>query len=659
MKLFRHSRVAQRVSQWLVPIMVAPLLVYYAPPTTAADAASSASPASSGDAGRIPAVVVLDFNNNSGYNGALTGRNAAAAVSQAMNDSDAWDVLSTQQVSTALTNLGLTPPLDLTAMQQLGRAVEADSVVLGQVYAVTTSENPRQAQVGLRVEMREVSSGELINGAIVTAKSGVRPGFSGDAQVLVDEAMRKAAFDAVQTMSQNKLPRGTVLNTQVTGSGAREVLLNIGAQNGVREGMEFIVNRSGTQVSRLRIVRVEADQSTASVVSGTAGAQPEDVVTAVFSLPSVDSVQPNTVTGEIPTPKAKPKGSRKKGFTSALGAILGIGLLVALLSGGSKSGRLTGSGSGNTPAAQATSVNQDPFVSFPGSAVRVSWSVPNNVREQDIVQFTIVRSDLGNAMPAGIAGPGERFFIDGEYVRDLTYQTLNTGGGGTGNTGGTTGLNTVTTEDIRGLIPGRPVTYQIFMIYRRPVANQTTTTTGDTGTGTGTGTGTTGTDTTGTAFTYAETPIINTTAATPVPPPTLISPVATNTEPIEEPTAAEFIFQPATQGVIPITTGIIPPVENPFLINQAMIEFSLDPTFTNVKQVNLTQLGGSQGGQPITTRIDITRLFPNVHNRTIFWHAGVRAANDQPGPYPGRFSRASGSNDRRWIYSEVESFIIP
>lgn len=639
MKPFRHSRAARWISQWLIPIMIAPLLVYYAPPTTAVEA----GPATTGTV-TVPAVIVLDFTNTSGYSGALVGRTAAATISQAMNESDNWDVLSSQQVSTALANLGLTPPLDLTGMMQLGRAVEADAVVFGQVYAVTFSENPRQARVGLRVEMRDTASGEMINGAIVTASSGARPGFTGDSQVLVDEALRKAAFQAVLEMAQNKLPRGTVLTTQVTGSGSREVLLNVGAQNGVREGMEFIITRGGVKASRIRVTRVEPDQSAAVVVESTQGAQPEDVATAVFSLPSVENVRP-TVTGEIPTPQ--PRQRKKSGWGSALGAIIGIGLLVALLSGGTKSGRLTGPSGGN-PAAEATSVNQDPMVSFPGTAVRVTWSVPNNVREDDVVQFTIIRSDLGNTRPAGIAGPGERVFIDGEYLRTLSFQEL---GGGQDTTGGAGGLTTRTEENIPGLVPGRPVTYQVQMIYRRRV---TTTTTGTTDTGGGTTTGTTGTTTGGEAggFTFAQTPVANTGRATPFPPPVLTDPLAG--EPVDTPAAVTVSFNVPRQGVV---GGA--PVENLTLLNQGMVEFSRDPNFNNVKQVLLPQFSGSQAGQTVLVEnLDLTRLFPG-HRGLLYWHAGVKSTLDTPGPYPGIYANARGSNDRRWIYSAPETITIP
>src|SRR5688500_1570526 len=123
-KHFRRSRVVQRVCGWLIPLMIAPLLVYYAPPAQAADAGPAAP---TGDAGQVPAVIVLDFNTLSGYNGPIVGRSAAAAVSQAMQESDRWDVLSSTQVSAALANLGLTPPLDNAAMMQLGRATEADA----------------------------------------------------------------------------------------------------------------------------------------------------------------------------------------------------------------------------------------------------------------------------------------------------------------------------------------------------------------------------------------------------------------------------------------------------------------------------------------------------------------------------------------------------
>jgi hypothetical protein len=652
-KYFRHHRVIGRVCQWVVPALVAPLLFYYSPQVKAVDAPLAGGASSPTDTARIPAVIVLDFTNLSGYNGDLVGRSAAAAVSQAMTDSDRWEVLSSTVVNTAINNLGLTPPLDLSAIRQLGREADADSIVVGQVYAVQITDNPRQARVGVRVEMRDVTSGELVNGAVETAQSGARPGYSGDPQVLVDEAIRKAAFQAVTTMNQNRLPQGTILNTQVTGTGQREVLINIGAQNGVQEGMEFIVTRNNTQVSRLRIVRVEPDQSTAIVVSGTQGAQPEDRVTAVFTLASADELRASIKGDVLPgAPKPKRKG---KGLSSALGAILGAAILIFALSGSTKSGRLTGP-NGGFPAAEATSLNQA-AVPGDGAAVKVSWTVPNLSRPEDILEFQIYRSDIvtipmgaTQVPPVGIVPPGQNFFYDTTLPRDVTFaqvppgSTPSTPGGTTTTTGtgtttsGGTQVPYLTVAGVQGVTPGRSVTYRVVMVYRRvETVSGTTTTTGTTTTGTDTSTST-GT-TTGTStqrILILQTPVVTTAPVTPIEPPEAASPQG-GTE--VDPTNVTFDIQ-ASQGA-----------------NEYMIELSTDPTFRNPQQIKLPLQPASQTGSAISAQnVNLTRLFPNFHG-TLYWHVGARNFYDQPGPDPGRFAGLPG--DRRWVYSGFETITIP
>ena len=57
----------------------------------------------------------------------------------------------------------------------------------------------------------------LVNGAVVEGTSTPRMGFNGDADVLLEEALGKAAFKAREFMDRFRLPEGTVLNTTVVG----------------------------------------------------------------------------------------------------------------------------------------------------------------------------------------------------------------------------------------------------------------------------------------------------------------------------------------------------------------------------------------------------------------------------------------------------------
>ncbi len=321
MKTTWRGRGRRRISSLLAAAMVTSLLVYFAPPASA----QVAVPPSPGGTERVPAVAVMAFENTSQRGGALLGRSAAAAITQAMEDSNNWDPLRAEAINRQIEQLGLTPPLDLTGLLQLGRALDADAMVTGTVWMARVSRG--QASVGLRVEVRSVASGELINGALAQAESGSRPNYTGDTQLLIDEALRKAAFLAVTKMDQQQLPRGTVLTTQVFGDNERqEALLNIGAAAGVKEGMEFIVLRGQDKVGRLRVTRVEPDQSTASVVESTRGVQPEDRVQALFQLPPLPTVTEDETGAPVVRGGVRPEGtSRAKRSAGIRNALLASG----------------------------------------------------------------------------------------------------------------------------------------------------------------------------------------------------------------------------------------------------------------------------------------------------------------------------------------------
>lgn len=239
----------------------------------------------------IPSVFVLDFNNKTTVGGALLGRMAAAQVSIQLSESQNWDVVPDAQVQRRIQDLGLRPPFDRVARVQVGSGVDAAAAVYGDVSdaRVTDSKVAGQATtiafVRIKVMVEDLSTGVLMNGAIAEGSSTPRVSFNGDADVLLEEALGKAAFKAREFMDRFRLPEGTVLNTTVVGTGQElDALINIGARQGVRRGMEMIVTRQKQLVGRCRVVAVDSDISSARVFANTQGVRPEDRVRAIFNF---------------------------------------------------------------------------------------------------------------------------------------------------------------------------------------------------------------------------------------------------------------------------------------------------------------------------------------------------------------------------------------
>jgi len=340
-------------------------------------------------------VAVLNFSNSSGYGGALLGNRAAAAVEAQMIESGRYDVVKRELVTRTMEDLNLSFPLGPSGLTQLATRLEADSIVTGDVQRVVRDPKTNQVTVTLRLEMTDRSSGELVNGAVASGESGIRPDFSGADDVLLDEALNRAAFAAVRTMNDRILPEGTVFATS-SNEGRVEALLNIGSNSGVRPGMEFIVLRNREQVGRLRATTVDATDSTAVVLSSLRGVQPEDKVRAVFRLTNI-SVEAGG-TGASTTRMSRPK---MKLSNVAIGALALFGLY-----------RITqgNTGTGTPGVRNATAVSTGPNNGAFGAnifgyvpAVRVRWSQPIGVSSQDVVGYGVYRlTNVGTSVPVQI-----------------------------------------------------------------------------------------------------------------------------------------------------------------------------------------------------------------------------------------------------------------
>jgi hypothetical protein len=466
-------------------------------------------------------VVVVDFNNQSGVGGPLLGRRAAAAMSLQLRQSDNWDPVNQNEVDLKIASLSLHAPFDRSDLERLAHALDAQAVLIGHITSASVSNNPAQASVRIVVELLDVGAGELINGAVATGTAS-HIGLENASDVLLDEALSKAAFDARQTMERYQLPQGTVQNTTVIGSctgggGTEDALVNVGARQGVHEGMRFVVLRGHEVVGYMNASRVDPDKTTARITQNFRGIKPEDIARVIYTLPEGADVGPaaNQPQSQVVQPNVTPKQSaHHRNYTGMVRTFAALGLLAGVAA-------LIGNKSGGTSAfnirAQATRVAGQPAASSAG--VLITWARPHQIPPNAIIQYQVYRVDptMGAPVLIGIAYEASRSWVDTTNATMVNNFFIGTGGDASGPSG---------PANVPGLTPGNVYQYYIQTIYNEGVslnaggttagttAGTTTGTTIGTTAGTTTGTTTTGTTTTGTTTTGTTTTGTTTTGTT-------------------------------------------------------------------------------------------------------------------------------------------------
>lgn len=337
-KRLRKARLTRVVAKTLCAALMAPQMLAW-----------SVRPAAAQRAERT--VIVMDFNNRSGIGGPLLGRRAAAAMSLQLRQSDNWDPVSQSDTDRQIQTSRLHPPFDRVALQTLAHALDANMVLTGDVLSASVSQNPAEARVKIVVRLMDVGSTELVNGAVATGTAS-HIGLENAQDVLLDEALSKAAFDARQSMERYQLPEGTILNTSVVGT-REDAFLNIGTRQGVQNGMRFVVLRGRELVGYLNASSVDADKTVATITQNFRGIKPEDKVRAIYTLPEgadvadtgpIDRSQRNP--GDVVSPDVTPKqGTHHRSLTGPVRVFAGILLALGIVAiAGRKSGTTTAFG---------------------------------------------------------------------------------------------------------------------------------------------------------------------------------------------------------------------------------------------------------------------------------------------------------------------------
>lgn len=510
MKFFRSPKWRSRVALVTAAMMLAPMLALPRP----AQAQRS-----------ILSVYILDFNNKTTVGAQLLGRMAAAQMSLQLRESQNWDVIPDAQVQRRIQELNLKTPYDRVNRVQIGNGVDASAVIYGSVTeARVTSGSTPQAYVRMQVLVEDLITGVLINGAVADGLSTPRMGFTGDADILLEEALGKAAFKAREFMDRFRLPEGTVLNTTAVGTDDKprlEAMINIGLRQGVRRGMEMIVTRLKETVGKLKITRVDSDLCTAEVTDNLQGVKPEDRVRAIFTfgdfamtrtklrsavpeapvrtaslnvkednLPAEKRSEPVRVAkadrgsllvpfaapqegnaklaqAGVPVPPPvtvdEPEVEREEASVSPAKRLLGGGTLRMLVGGLLVMGLLAVGGRGGDNATRAHGMFASGFqmeVGAPGAFIKVQWDRPKAVKSTQVLQYIIWRTDA--TTPLQIVGA-----LDGDATRQFIDNeatrtvTAFDGAPGDDDAGGRTDF-----EDVPGIVPGVQYRYQVATAFR-------------------------------------------------------------------------------------------------------------------------------------------------------------------------------------------------
>lgn len=379
---------------WLLPLLLALFAAFGAAPAQAQDAATPNQ-----------TVVVLDFAVADGLD-PLLGRKAADALAVELQRSGEYTVVTRSQVEDAVgQQAGLQPPFNDTAQIRLAQTVGARSVFSGRIVGIAVTPG-RLARAGVEVTQLDSATGDYINGTQVfeSTEQKLQPVAN---EILVDEALNKAAFSAARSIKQTNLPVGTVLNTT-----ANDVELSIGARNGVANGQRYSVLRDvfnqGRQVTErlkiaeLRITRTENDQSVAVLsAGGAAGVRTGDRIRKIF-VPGNYPVSAISTNGGSTSPvTSAPVRSRngasgvgglvRKGGRAGLATLGLLGLIALVGFGGDNSNSNTSPNVNDPVLASPTAIFPYATISFTAGFKGINFS--KELQGETLVGYLIYRGE--------------------------------------------------------------------------------------------------------------------------------------------------------------------------------------------------------------------------------------------------------------------------
>lgn len=184
-------------------------------------------------------VVVLPISDASGAVDSAQSQKATAAVAMALDDAGEFVVTAKRDYDRETAAMGLVAPLSVPEQLRLAKRLQVEKVLSGHITSLKVHPRTGQVQVRLVVEMLDIASGEFLDGANVAVTTKAIPGWGGERNQVINEALRQVAEAAAAHILMSRTPVGYVTSVSDTG----QVSVNIGAQDGIEPGTEMVIMR--------------------------------------------------------------------------------------------------------------------------------------------------------------------------------------------------------------------------------------------------------------------------------------------------------------------------------------------------------------------------------------------------------------------------------
>ncbi len=184
-------------------------------------------------------VVVLPISDASGAVGSAESQKATAAMAMALDDAGEFVVTAKRDYEREIAAMGLEPPLAVPEQTRLAKRLQVEKVLSGSIASLSVHQRTGQVRVALVVELLDIATGEFLDGANVAITTKSIPGWSGERNQVINEALRQVAEAAASHILMTRTPVGYV--TSVSNNG--QISVNIGAEDGIEPGTEMVIMR--------------------------------------------------------------------------------------------------------------------------------------------------------------------------------------------------------------------------------------------------------------------------------------------------------------------------------------------------------------------------------------------------------------------------------
>jgi hypothetical protein len=248
---------------------------------------------------KVTPILVIDFENRSGYKTGMVGRVAADAIAVELLKSTDYDVIHRTDVDEKMIELNYSIPLTWDQQVKLATELKTRIVISGTIknIQVYKKKDGTYAEATIDVDVLSTLTKSPVNGGNITQRSSVKVGYSGNPDVLVQEALTAGAYQLLQQIQSRKTAIGTVMTT----TSEDGVYIKGGKAAGFTPGMQIMTVRNNTITGKMHIKSIN-DSIAIATIDDDSGIGPGDRAFSVF-IPG--QALPASTQGESVSPIVK------------------------------------------------------------------------------------------------------------------------------------------------------------------------------------------------------------------------------------------------------------------------------------------------------------------------------------------------------------------